>query len=202
MTITRGYRKERFMRARILGLLLLGLLPTACVTPPPPYTVNMNGLSVSIGLVDPDVWALNMAQWAFADAGRTANRPVEAARAAAAVEYLAVQLNTFRWDAMDPLIKIEMGQARDELRQTLGIQPNAPSQPVIDALLGFADALARGDRGMADAALRNPFFTLGAEKTLAVLTNLPYMRMVNVATMRAGQVNPNGTMDGASRRWR
>lgn len=183
------------MRARIFGLLLLGLLPTACFAPPPPYTAHLNGLSISFG-GDPDVWAINMAQWAFANPERTANLPVEAARAAAALEYLTVALNAMRWHAMNPITKQEMQQARAELRQALGIRPDAPPQPVIDALLASANAIAAGDWATASAALRNPFFTLQPEQTLAILTNMPYLRMANVATMHAGATDPIGGTGG------
>lgn len=173
------------MRARLAGLLFLGLLPTACTTPPPPYTVSMPGLSVAVG-GDIDVWAINIAQWAFADSSRIADRPVEAARAAAALEYLAVALNAPRWAGMNPITKMEMVTARFELRLALGIPPDAPSQPVIQSLLDCANALAAGDPIAAAAILRSPLFGFGPDRTLAILNTLPFLRAANIATMHAG----------------
>lgn len=173
------------MRARLAGLLMLGLLPAACTTPPPPYTVSMPGLSISFG-GDIDVWAINIAQWAYADSGRIAERPVEAARAAAALEYLTVALNAPRWAGMNPITKMEMVTARAELRQTLGIPADAPSQPVIQSLLDCANALAAGDPVTARATLRSPLFSFGPDRTLAVLTAMPFLRAANIATMHAG----------------
>jgi len=181
------------MRAILFGFMLLGLLPVACTTPPPPYTVSLSGVNITFGL-DMDGWAINMAQWAFADPARTQGRPVEAARAAAALEYLAVQLDAPRWTGMNPLTQLKMKQARAELRQALGIVPEAPPQPVIHALMACADALAAGDPVAAATPLRNPFFTFGAERTLAILAAMPYLRAANVATMRAGAADPGSGM--------
>ena len=89
-----------------------------------------------------------------------------------------------------------MRQARAELRQALGILPDAPTQPVIDALLASAQALSVGHQEQAHAALRNPFFTFPAEQSLAVLTNMPYLRMANVASMHAGASDPIGHTGG------
>ncbi len=170
---------------RRLAFLSLALLAAGCTTPPPPYVINAPGLTVAIG-GDLDVWAINMAQWAFADPGRTAGRPAEAARAAAAVDYLADALNAPRWAAMSPLTKLEMVQARVTLRQTLGIAPAAPAQQVVQSLLDCAAALIAGDSLGAEATLRTPYFTFGPERTLTILNAMPYLRDVNVATMHAG----------------
>ena len=179
-------------------LLLFALLPAACVTPPPAYTVGMPGLNITFG-GDIDVWAINIAQWAFADPSRIAARPVEAARAAAALEYLAVALNAPRWAGMSPITKMEMVTGRAELRQTLGVPPSAPSQPVIQSLLDCANALAAGDPIAATATLRTPYFTHGAERTVAILTAMPFLRAANIATMHAGTTNLDG--NGAVWRW-
>jgi hypothetical protein len=76
---------------------------------------------------DGDVGAINQAAWAFADPSRTRNNPGDAARAAAAVDYLAGELNTSpRWDFMSVLTKMEILQARAEVRHALGIAPGSP----------------------------------------------------------------------------
>jgi len=173
------------------AVVLLSLAATACVTPPPGFSISAPGLTVNVG-GDFDTWAINIAQWAFADAGRLAGRPVEAARASAAVEYLAVELNAPRWVAMDPLTQLQMVTARTQLRQTLGITPDAEPRLVIQSLLDCANALAVGDTTGALATLRTPYFTFGAERTLEILNAMPFMRDVNIATMHAGMADPNG----------
>jgi len=173
------------------AIILLNFTLAACVTPPPTFSVSMPGLTVNVG-GDLDVWAINMAQWAFADSERLAGRPVEAARASAAVEYLAVELNTPRWIGISPITQMQMVSARVELRQTLGIAPDAASQPVISSLLDCANALAAGDAAAAATTLRTPYFTFGAERTLEILNAMPFMSTVNIATMHAGMASPNG----------
>ncbi len=176
------------MRARLAGFLLLGLLPVACVTPPPAYHIDAPGLHIAIG-GDMDVWALNMAQWGFADASRLHGRPFIAARAAAALEHLAAQQETPRWAGMSPITKMEILTARAALRQALGIAPDAPSGPVIAALLAAAAALHGGDSAAAAGVLGAPFFTFGVERTVAILTAMPFLRAANIATMHAGMHN-------------
>lgn len=179
------------MRTRLFGLLLaaapvLAIVPAGCTAPPPAWTLDLSGLNVSIG-GDPDMWAINTAQWAFADPARTRGLPVEGARAAAALEYMAVQINTApRWAEIDPISKEELLRARVELRAALGIRPDAPSQQVVSSLLHAAQALAAGDGAAATAALNNPLFTAGPQQTLAVLGALPYLREANIATMHVG----------------
>jgi len=170
---------------RRLPVLALATLLAACNVPmpPPPDTARM--LQSPFVLGDPDVWALNQAQWAFAVPSRTANRPADAARAVAAIDYLGGQINTSpRWVGMDALVRVEMLQARVDVRAALGIAPNAPSQLVVDTMMAAADALMVGDPVHALAAFNNPAYTRGPEQTLATLTNMPYVQSANLATMR------------------
>lgn len=172
-------------RSARAALLLIGLLPAACAVTPPPDTAvappNAWGVNA-----DPDVSAINVSAWAFADPARTRGRPIDAARAAAAVDYMGGELTSSpRWDFVSPLTKLQMEQARVELRQALGIAQNAPSQVVVDDLLTAANALVAGDQAAAEAALPPQVFTLGPQQTLARLANLPYLPTVNFATMRA-----------------
>lgn len=174
------------MPRRSALLLLCCLLPLACTPEPPPDTARLPAQGGWL-LGDPDVWAINQAQWAFADPGRTLNRPEEAARAAAAVDYLAGHLSTSpRWASMNPLTKLEMLRAREEVRQALGIVPNAPSQLVVNSLLACAAGLADNNPAWALATLHNPAFALPPEQTLHILANMPFLRMTNIATMHAG----------------
>jgi hypothetical protein len=64
------------------------------------------------------------AAWAFAAPARTANDPVDAARAAAGVDYLAGELSSNpRWLMVSPLTKQQMLQARLDVHSVLGIAP-------------------------------------------------------------------------------
>ena len=67
---------------------------------------------------DPDVTAVNLARWAFADSGRTRGRPIEGARAAASMDYIAGELYTSpRWANIDALTKEQLLQGRQEVRR-------------------------------------------------------------------------------------
>lgn len=171
---------------RITGLALLaGLLVSACTIgygPTPQLPPGTFGV-----FADNDVGAINFAQWAFASPGRTRDNPVNGARAAAAVEYLAVALQGARWISISPIAKLQMQQARDEVRTALGIAPNAPTQVVINGLTGAAGALQGGDVNLARSQLEPPVFTLGPDATLARLSNLPFLRQANIATQRVAQ---------------
>lgn len=135
---------------------------------------------------DPDVTAVNLAQWAFADPGRTYGRPVDAARAAAAMDYIAGELNTSpRWSNIPALTQEQLLQGRQEVRQALGVAPGAPSQAVVDRLTAAADALTRNDEPAALRQLGPPVFEPPPQQVLAVLSKMPYLRMANVSTMRA-----------------
>ena len=108
----------------------------ACAVPPPPDTATLP--FAAFGTLDNDVAAANQAAWAFAAPSRTANDPVDAARAAAGVDYLAGELSSNpRWVAVSPFTKQEMLQGRVDVRRALGIVPSAPSQVVVNALLVF-----------------------------------------------------------------
>ena len=123
-----------------------------------------------------------------------ANNPVDAARAAAAIDYLAGELaSNPRWIMISPLTKQEMVQARIDVRQALGIAPNAPSQVVVNALLQFASEWQAGNQAAAIQALAAPGFTLPPEQTLRALSNLPYIRSANIASIdAANQMLPGG----------
>lgn len=161
--------------------LLAGLLMIAgCASPVdtavmPPYT----------GLADPSN-AIQYTSWAFASPARTRNDPASAARAVAALDYVAGAISTSpAWQHSSPLVANEMLHARQAVRRTLGILPAAPSQAVVNSMIGASLALAHHDRTAALAALNAPFFTLGPEQTLAVLTDLPPIRQANIATAHA-----------------
>ncbi len=154
-----------------------GMQPPVDTARPPPNAFGINA--------DPGMSALNLANWAFSAPERTAGRPVDAARAVAAVDYMAGSLSSSpRWDYVDPLTKVQMLQARVEVRQVIGVAPNTPSQIVVDDLLASAYALERGNQAAALGVLQSPAFP-EPQETLQRLANLPYMQLVNVATQRA-----------------
>jgi hypothetical protein len=175
------------MRARLL-VVFAALFTAGCATiAPPPDTARLPPNAYGL-FADNDIGAINLAQWAFASPARTRNDPVDAARAAAAVDYLAGELSSSpRWAGMSPLTKRQMLEAREEVRRTFGIAPGAPSQLVVDGLLGAANALAAGDRPAALAALHTPVFIWPPEQTLARLSDMPFLPTANVATQRAAQ---------------
>ncbi len=165
---------------------------------PPPDTARLPPNAFGT-YADGDIGAINISAWAFADPARTRNDPADAARAVAAVDYLAGELSgSPRWDFMSPLTKMQMIQARAEVRAALGVAPAAPSQDVVDQLLYAADALSAGSPEGAMAALTQPDFTLPPPETLRRLANLPHLEEANVATAHAAaqaQPNTGGSFD-------
>ena len=162
-------------------------LPLGCanVQPEVPDTARLRPGQLGTGF-DPDVTAVNLAQWAFADSSRTYGRPVEAARAAASMDYIAGELNTSpRWSNISALTQQQLLQGRQEVREALGVVPGTSSQVVVDRLTAAANALAAGDEAAALRQLGPPAFNAPGEQVLARLSNMPYLRMANVSTMRA-----------------
>ena len=168
-------------------LLAALLLPPGCagVQPFVPDTARMPAGAMGQG-TDPDVWSMNIAQWAFADPGRTYGRPAEAARAAAAMDYLAGAFYTSpRWARLSALTKEQLLQGRAQVRAALGVVPGTPSQVVVNQLMAAFNALSAGDDQAALRYLGPPAFAIPAPEVLARLSNMPYLQMANVSTMRA-----------------
>ena len=165
------------------------LLSSACANLPikVPDTARLQPGELGAG-INQDTNAVYLAQWAFADPGRTRDRPIDAARAAASMDYIAGQLYTSpRWSNIPALTKEQLLQGRQEVRQALGVAPGAPSQAVVDRLAATADALQHQDQTAALRQLGPPVFTSAPQDVLARLTNLPYLQMANVSTMHAAQ---------------
>jgi hypothetical protein len=175
-----------------LAVALTGLMIAACTVQPPPDTATMP--FAAFGTLDNDLAAANQAAWAFASPGRTANNPVDAARAAAGVDYLAGELRANpRWITLSPLTKLKMIDGRAEVRQALGIAPGARSQIVVNALLLFASEWQSGNQTGALQALAAPGFTLPPPQTLQTLSNMPYLKSANLASIdAANQMLPGG----------
>jgi hypothetical protein len=137
-------------------------------------------------LIDNDTGAINEASWALGSPDRTRGDPVESLRAAAAIEYLAGELNTApRWAAMSPITKVQMLQARQEMRRALGIKPDAPAQAVVTAEIWAMWDLEHGDAAAAQKVLSGPIFTLPPQQTMQVLNNLPTLPAARSATAAA-----------------
>ena len=145
-------------------------------------------------LIDNDIGAINEASWALGSPDRTRGYPVEALRAAVAVEYLAGELNTApRWSRMSPITKMQMLRARGEFRQALGIKPDAPAQMVVNTLIAAMVDLERANPSAAQQALAAPIFTQPPQQTMQVLSDLPSLPAAQAATAWAeGEEFRNG----------
>ena len=176
--------------------LLAGALAGCGMLPPPPDTATLPPGAFGTN-TDNDTTALAFASAAFGDPARTYGRPVDAARAVAGLDYMAGEINTSpRWMQISPTTQMEMLRARVILRKTLGIAPNAPSTVVVNGLLQGAQALLEGDTARARQILGPPVF---APDTIERLSNLPYMREVNVAATHAEDEATGSFMDGGDR---
>jgi len=135
--------------------------------------------------IDPDLGAVNEASYAFGSRSVLRGDPVAALRAVICVEYLAAQGHSPRWVAVSPLTVMQLDDGRDELRQTLGIAPNAPPPLVIDRLLRLTQNLHTGNMTAARALIRPPLFSLPSDQVFALLTNLPRLPATHAATQWA-----------------
>lgn len=163
------------------------LLPIGCAYLPinVPDTARLAPGQLGTG-GDPDVTAVNLAQWAFADSGRLRGRPVDAARASAAMDYIAGELYTSpRWANIPALTQEQLLQGRREVREALWVVSGARSQAVVDRLTAAAAALNDNDQQAALRQLGPPVFAAPPEQVLARLYNMPYLHMANISTMRA-----------------
>jgi hypothetical protein len=173
------------MRA-LIGLSLLALGLTACATLPATQRTPFLPAGVYGTYLDNDTGAINHAAWAFASPANTRGNPVDAAKAVVALEYLPGELKENpRWVEVGSAVALRMGQARDQLRQILGIRPDAPPQVVVNTLLALSADLESGNQAAAMQVLASPLFTNPPERTLQILSNLPYVQTANLATSRA-----------------
>ncbi|WP_325678416.1 hypothetical protein [Rhodopila sp.] len=179
------------LAASLLGTLLLGAsllgasLLGGCVTisVPPLPTPVLPPMVWGIYL-DNDVGGISFAAWAFASPANTRGNPVDAARAIVAVEYLAGELDSPRWVSVDATSKARLRQAREAVRQVVGIRADAPPQVVVNALLAFVQDVPNGAASAAAVTLTPPLFERGPQATLDTLSNLPFIPQANEATAR------------------
>jgi hypothetical protein len=172
-----------------LGLAALGLV--ACAGPgagyPPPALVSLPRDAVA-GAGDPTRAAVFNTAYAFGTPTVLAGKPEEAARAAANFEYLVIEIPYgARYRTLNAILQPELEAGRVELRQVLGVRPDASPQQVIDALYAAARAIGAGDMAAAERILANPIFTTGGATTLATLSALPPMPKVATAAVHTQQ---------------
>jgi hypothetical protein len=137
-------------------------------------------------LIDNDTGAINEASWALGSPDRTRGNPVETLRAAVAVEYLAGELNVApRWAGMSVITKVQMLQARAEMRRALDIRSDVPSQVVVSVEIAAMVDLERGDGAAAQQVLSSPIFTQPPQQVLQALNNLPTLPAARSATAAA-----------------
>ena len=133
-----------------------------------------------------DQGAMETAAYSLGVHSRTAGRPGEAARALAAIDFLAGDLySNPHWTGFPAQTKQQMLQGRLEVRQVLAVAPGTPSQVVVDGLIRAADAFDAHQTDVAYAALPPAVFTLGPQRTLAVLADLPNLPQANIAAQNA-----------------
>ena len=176
-------------RRRVLALPLAAL--AACADP----AAEQLG-----GFGDPVRAASLAAPSMLGDTSRLAGRPSEAALAAVQLEVLTEAFQTDpRWNieaSITVLNATRLGRA--EMRQAIGIAPDAPSDLVIGSLREASAALDAGSGARAEAALTGPAFPLGGPATLRRLSSLPRLpRVAEAAGAAAAEIRRR---DGRVRR--
>lgn len=162
----------------LVTLLALG----ACGPALPRVTLPADAI---VAFTDPTRSAVFETAYAFRASTASPGRPAEFARVAAEVEYLAVELPAdSRYGQFSPLVMQELVAARNELRNGLGVAPDAPPQVVVELLFAAARALALGDDAAAERALLAPIFPDG-RATLATLRQPPRLPRTGTATALA-----------------
>lgn len=169
-----------------LTLLALPFL-VACAAQPPADTARLPRDAV-LGAGDPARSAVFSTNAVFSERSPAAGHPAEAARAIAQMEFLAVDLpqnNTL--SSPSPTLVPELATARREWREVLGIAPDAPAQPVINALFAAGRALDAGQAEAAAAALPSSIFRKGGAATVSQLAALPRLPRTAMAAATAQQ---------------
>ncbi|MGH7067006.1 MAG: hypothetical protein ACREFO_19315 [Acetobacteraceae bacterium] len=175
---------------RVALVLGVALALAGCAVTPMPSTAYLP-VGAFGGNSDNDSMAINTAAWAWADPARTHRNLINATRAVMAIEYLGGQLTSDpRWTWMSPRTKLNMLGARTEVREAVGISPNAPSQAVANALLAFSISPTEAT---AARVMTPPVFVLPPQQVVARLDNLPYIPLAAQATsMASAQQFPGG----------
>jgi hypothetical protein len=168
-----------FVLAVTLALAACAGSPPA--EPAPPVPIQPGPTSAA----DPARQAVLSAAYTFTDTRIVADRPADAARAAAQIEWMAAALpGDPRWTGTVPTLFPALRQARAEMRQTLGIAPGASAVAATRGLVEAAAALDQGSRSAAVAALA-PVAPGGGQAVLARLDALPQMPRAALAARLA-----------------
>jgi len=141
-----------------------------------------------VGAGDPSRSAVFSTNAVFAQSHPAAGRPADAARAIAQMEFLAVDLpQNNNLTAASSTLAPDLVIARREWRGVLDIAPEAPAQPVINALFAAGRALDAGQPDAAASALPSSIFRKGGTATLTQLASLPRLPNTAVAAATAQQ---------------
>lgn len=173
------------------AVLLLCAALAACGPSIPPDKARMPFVGGQPEIVERD--AIALVEYNLADPQTLRGDPERAARAAASADWLAGQ-DWLSGDYGDykPAYRPLWWEMRRNLRAILGVAPGTPSQLVVDRLLAAARALRSQDRAAAQAALEPPPFTLGGERTLAILADMPRVPALDAAAAELDRhLHPN-----------
>ncbi|MBX9749775.1 MAG: hypothetical protein K5Q68_09195 [Roseococcus sp.] len=169
-----------------LTLLALPLL-AACATEIPAETAQLPRDAV-VGAGDPMRSAVFHTNSVFAQRSPAMGQPAAAARAIAEMEFLAVDLpRNNNLSSPSATLVPDLVMARQEWRRVLDIAPDAPAQPVINALFAASRALEDGQPAAAAAALPSSIFRKGGAATIAQLSALPRLPNTAMAAATAQQ---------------
>jgi hypothetical protein len=171
-------------RSALTLLLAAGCAPMAPSAPVETVSLPRSGFPVGAG--DPTRAAILSSSYAFGRPAALQGDPAAAARALAQLEYLTAELGSGgAWRDMDPLVSVELRQAREEARAGLGFRPNASAQTAVDALYGTSEALRANSRPAAAAAIAPLAQPGGGDAALMRLAALPPLPRAAAATARA-----------------
>lgn len=122
--------------------LLAALALSACAAQPLPPSAVLPVGALAGGGGDPLRSGVLESAYAFNGGARS---PADVARGAAWVEYLAADSKWGgRWADFSPIVRARLDEARGELRQALGIAPEAPPQAVVNGLFLAANTMQAG----------------------------------------------------------
>ena len=157
--------------------LLLLLLSAACAPQGPAPTLPAGVAPGGLAGSDP---VMRVGQdMANFFAAPQANRPAEAARAIAELEWLADSLpRSPRWQNASSVGLNGLQQSRWEARRALGIPERAPTQAVINGLGAAARAIEANDQAALARALPRAAFPLGPQETVRRLSAPPQLPQV------------------------
>lgn len=141
-----------------------------------------------IGLGDPVRGAAFSAPQRLGDTSRLAGDPVAGMRAVVQLEFLleSFRTNPFYMHTVSAGTLHALRQGQAEMRQAVGIAPDAPPGPLMAQLRDAANALQAGRLAQTEVALSGPMFPLGPTATLERFDRMPFLPRVRDA---AGAAN-------------